>query len=153
MAHLQYSSILPLPRGQVFDYVSDLRRLPTFLPENFQLAVKRAPPRIRLGSEYEYTLARGGFKNLVWMVRINAFEQDKLFSELQVMGVFDFWQNIYRFEDHGEGLTKLTSTVEYNMPFGLLGRLADDLLVRRDLQRIFRLAHENLRAQLVRQQT
>jgi hypothetical protein len=41
-----------------------------------------------------------------------------------------------RFEEHGENETLVTDLVDYQIPLGLLGYLADDLLIKGDMRRL-----------------
>ena len=44
----------------------------------------------------------------------------------------------HRFTDLGDGTTRLTDHVDYRLPFGVLGGLADRLVIRRLMGRAFR---------------
>jgi hypothetical protein len=41
-----------------------------------------------------------------------------------------------KFEEHGPTQTLVTDIVEYEIPFGILGKLADDFFIRHDLKNI-----------------
>lgn len=147
MAHLQYSSILSHPRSTVFSYMKDYSHLPQLMPQGITLELTAPPIRMQKGAEYEFRLSRFGIHN-IWSVKIEDYQENQLFVERQILGVFDSWIHTVRFEDHGEKNTRLSHFIEYTMPFGLLGRLADDLILRRELMRIFETGHERLKAQL-----
>ena len=55
---------------------------------------------------------------------------------MQCQGPYRLWQHTHQFEAVAGG-TRMRDTVEYALPFGLLGRLAHVGWVRRDLQAIF----------------
>jgi len=62
----------------------------------------------------------------------------------QVDGPFASWVHEHRFEPAGAGRTRMLDRVEYALPYGAAGALADSLLVRRRLQRTFRYRHATL---------
>jgi ligand-binding SRPBCC domain-containing protein len=56
---------------------------------------------------------------------------------VQEKGPYRRWVHSHRFASE-EGGTRMRDRVEYELPFGILGRLAHRLLVRRQLEDIFR---------------
>jgi ligand-binding SRPBCC domain-containing protein len=69
-----------------------------------------------------------------------------------VRGPYRLWRHTHFFEDDPEG-TRVRDSVSYEIPLGRLGELADRLVVRRDLARIFdyrrRAVAEAMRVELV----
>jgi ligand-binding SRPBCC domain-containing protein len=61
----------------------------------------------------------------------------------QRQGPYALWHHEHTFRAV-EGGTEVTDTVTYALPFGPLGRLAHSLLVRRQLESIFRYRSEHL---------
>jgi ligand-binding SRPBCC domain-containing protein len=64
-----------------------------------------------------------------------------LVVDRMLKGPFASWLHEHRFEDLGDGTTRLADHVDYHLPLGVLGRVADAILVRRLLDRMFRLRH------------
>lgn len=143
MAHLHYSSVIGAPRSEVFDFVSDFAKLPLLMPEYLKLDLTAPPLTVQRGAEFEFKITRFGINNL-WSVKIEDFKEEELFTERLIMGVFDSWVHTYRFEDHGENSTRLSHFIDYQMPFGIFGRLADDLVFRKDLSNLLMFAHRKL---------
>ena len=56
---------------------------------------------------------------------------------MQEKGPYRRWVHRHRFAPE-DGGTRMRDRVEYELPFGILGRLAHRLLVRRQLESIFR---------------
>jgi ligand-binding SRPBCC domain-containing protein len=59
------------------------------------------------------------------------------FRDVQIRGPYALWEHTHSFEPDGRGGTIMRDHVVYRLPLGPLGRLAQRLLVRRDLERIF----------------
>jgi ligand-binding SRPBCC domain-containing protein len=61
-----------------------------------------------------------------------------LIVDRMLAGPFPSWVHQHRFEDLGDGTTRLTDHVDYHLPFGVLGALADRVVVRRLMDGMFR---------------
>jgi ligand-binding SRPBCC domain-containing protein len=73
-----------------------------------------------------------------WRVEAERIVEPTLVVDRMLQGPFPSWVHQHRFEDLGGGGTRLTDHVDYHLPLGLLGSVADALLVRRMLARTFR---------------
>jgi ligand-binding SRPBCC domain-containing protein len=144
VSYVKVSTVIQAPPKEVFAYLKDLAHLRGILPEDLKLDLVGPNIKMQKGAEYEFRLKRFGISS-VWSTRIEEFKEGEEFVEKQVLGYFSSWLNTYRCEPHGESSTLLTNIVEFRMRFGILGRLADDLIVRRDLSRIVTEGHEKLK--------
>lgn len=64
-----------------------------------------------------------GGRRVEWDCETTEFVRDKRISAKQIRGAFKKWQITNEFEALGESMTRVTMTVDYDMPFGLLGSL------------------------------
>ncbi|RNJ77601.1 MAG: SRPBCC family protein [Nitrosopumilus sp. B06] len=62
-------------------------------------------------------------RRLEWDCETTEFVRDKKISAKQIRGPFKKWQITNEFESLGENLTRVRMSVDYDMPFGLLGSL------------------------------
>ena len=143
MAYVQYSSVIPQKKEEIFKYITDVSHIPSLLPDDYKLKLNAPAIPMREGAEYEFTFSRYGV-SYTWSVRIEEFEPSKKFSQRQILGLFDSWVHTCKLEDHGDQNTLMTNFIEYSTPLGLLGRLFDDLFLRRDLRAMLEKAHQNL---------
>ena len=144
MAYIHYSSVLPAAPGVVFEYLKDMRHFGSLVPPTLKFELTGPSLRMQPGAEYEFRLTRFGLRYM-WIVRIEEYDEPKQFTERQVIGVFENWVHTYKFEEHGSNSTLLTNIIQYSVPFGLVGKLADDLLIRNDLMQILRYSHDKLK--------
>jgi ligand-binding SRPBCC domain-containing protein len=144
MAYIHYASVVPIPREKIFEYLKDMRHMGQLLPPGIKLELTGPSLRMQKGAEYEFRLTRFGIRYM-WVVRVEEFDEPNSFTERQVLGVFENWVHTYKFEEHGAGSTLVTNIIQYSVPFGLFGKLADDLLIRQDLTQMLRFAHEKLK--------
>lgn len=130
---LQSSQWLPRPPEDIFPFYSDAFRLEELTPPLLRFHVVTPPPiEMRAGVEIDYKLRLHGLP-LRWRSRITAWEPPHRFVDQQIKGPYRRWVHEHTFIPQ-DGGTLVKDVVEYDM---LGGRLADRLLVRRDLRRIF----------------
>lgn len=128
---------LPAPRAEVFAFFSDPANLERLTPPwlNFRIVTPAPLPRGE-GALFEYRLKVRGVP-LFWRTLIEQWDEGHGFVDRQLVGPYALWHHTHRFEDLPGGGTRITDRVRYRVGFGLLGRLATWLLVRRDIERIF----------------
>ena len=130
---LESSQWLPRPPEEIFPFYSDAFRLEELTPPMLRFHVVTPPPIVmRAGVEIDYRLRLRGIP-MRWRSRITAWEPPHRFVDEQVKGPYRRWVHEHAFIPQ-DGGTLVKDVVEYDM---LGGRLADRLLVRRDLRRIF----------------
>jgi ligand-binding SRPBCC domain-containing protein len=83
--------------------------------------------------EYDLRLHR---VRIHWLTRIESWEPDRRFVDVQLRGPYRIWHHTHLFEPHLGG-TLMRDVVRYALPLGPVGALARALFVRRDLERIF----------------
>ena len=64
-------------------------------------------------------------KRLEWDCETTEFVKDKKISAKQIEGPFKKWQITNEFEALNDNLTRITMSVDYEMPFGPLGAILD----------------------------
>ncbi len=87
------------------------------------------------GTLISYRLRLHGLP-LRWLTRIVTWEPGCRFQDVQLRGPYRVWRHTHRFAPHEQG-TRMSDRVDYELPLGPLGGVANTLLVRRDLERIF----------------
>lgn len=80
-----------------------------------------------------------------WRVRIEAVEPPHRIVDVAERSPFRAWRHEHLFQRLGPGRTLMTDRVTYRLPLGLLGRLADRLLVRRRIARALAERHRRTR--------
>jgi ligand-binding SRPBCC domain-containing protein len=73
---------------------------------------------------------------VTWRTRIERWEPPHCFVDVQLSGPFARWEHTHTFRVHAGG-TLIGDRVDYRMPFGVLGAIAQRVLIGRDLERIF----------------
>lgn len=86
---------------------------------------------------------------LTWRMTstISAWERPAYFVDEQVSGPFRHWRHEHRFEAAPRpGATLMTDIVDFSAPAGLLGTIADLLVLRRYLTRLIHVRNDHIRA-------
>ena len=132
---------LPQPRDKVFAFFSDAQNLDLITPPwvHFR-TVTPGPMEIHLGTLIDYKLRIHGFP-VRWRSEITAWEPPLRFVDEQVRGPYRLWIHEHTFAQR-DGNTLVSDRVQYAVPFDWL---AHPLLVRRDVERIFRYRNDMLR--------
>jgi ligand-binding SRPBCC domain-containing protein len=73
---------------------------------------------------------------LNWVTEITHIVENKFFVDEQRIGPYALWHHQHFFEVE-EDQVKMTDIVTYKPPFGYLGRIANTLFIRKQIQAIF----------------
>jgi ligand-binding SRPBCC domain-containing protein len=130
----------PGPPEEVFPFFADAGNLERITPPWLRFRIVAAPQRLDLGSLIDYRLRVRGVP-VRWRTEITAWEPPHRFVDDQVRGPYRWWRHEHLFEDV-DGGTRAVDRVDYAPPGG---RVANRLLVQRDLERIFAYRQEVLR--------
>jgi ligand-binding SRPBCC domain-containing protein len=142
---LQREQRLPGTPEEVFEFFADARNLEAITPPLLRFRVVTPEPiAMRRGTLIRYRLRVRGIP-VSWLTEIEDWDPPHRFVDRQLKGPYALWHHTHTFEPDGTE-TIMRDTVRYRVGFGPLGTLADRLLVRRDVARIF-----DFRAQRVRE--
>jgi ligand-binding SRPBCC domain-containing protein len=133
---LHRSQFIPRPRREVFAFFSDATNLERITPSFVGFRILTPGPLVlRPGAIIDYQLRLYGVP-IRWRTRIETFDPDLAFTDIQLSGPYRSWHHRHTFVD-APGGTRMEDTVDYELPLGWLGHVARRLFVERSLQRIF----------------
>ncbi|MDM1043084.1 MULTISPECIES: SRPBCC family protein [Empedobacter] len=81
---------------------------------------------------------------LKWQTKIIQVEHQKSFTDFQQKGPYKYWKHFHEFIPNEKGIL-MKDTVEYELPFGVLGNVVHSLLVKKKLNKIFDYRHQVLK--------
>jgi ligand-binding SRPBCC domain-containing protein len=73
---------------------------------------------------------------LKWRTRISQVELNRSFTDLQERGPYKYWSHFHEFIPNSKGVL-IKDTVDYELPFGILGNIAHRIFVGKKLADIF----------------
>jgi len=158
---------VPYPVELVFAFFANPANLPHLMPRKFETQIEDArieppPPRPVAADEarrFKSVAAGVGSEMLIsfypipwvprrvsWLARVTEFEWNSHFCDAQVRGPFTAFNHRHgiraEFRDGREG-TLVSDRVEYQLPYGLMGRVAG-AMVRRQLASSFAFRQKRL---------
>ncbi len=80
---------------------------------------------------------------LKWKTEITQLEKLKSFTDFQLEGPYKYWNHYHEFIPNSHGVL-MRDTVDYELPWGLLGNIAHRLFVKKKLDYIFNFRHQVL---------
>jgi ligand-binding SRPBCC domain-containing protein len=135
------------PVAEVFEFFSKAENLERLTPPWLKLQILTPTPvKMERGATIEYALRVRGIP-IRWLTQIEQWNPPFEFVDIQLKGPYKLWRHTHRFSEIAGG-TKIEDTVEYALPFGILGRIVNRLLVARDINKIFDYRAEQVRALL-----
>ncbi len=133
---LETSLLVPRARPEVFRFFAEPGNLETITPPDLRFEILTPLPIVmRAGALVAYRLRLAGLR-FGWLTRIDAFEPEERFVDVQLRGPYRRWRHTHLFEEVPQG-TLVRDRVEYELPLGPVGELAHRLFVRSRLRRIF----------------
>jgi len=127
---------VPHSLPEVFDFFSRAENPVRITPPWMRFRILTPPPiQMNRGTTIAYGLRIRGIP-LRWLTQIVQWDPPYAFVDLQAKGPYRYWHHTHRFSEV-DGGTSIVDIVEYELPFGLLGRLVHRLRVARDLEQIF----------------
>lgn len=132
------------PIENVFEFFSDPANLESLTPPwlGFRILGATDAP-VRLGTRIKYRLRLNGIP-LRWESVISEYDPGRMFADEQLRGPYRYWYHRHLFRAV-EGGVEIEDLVEYELPFGVLGRLVHAAIVRRQLRGIFEFRRARMR--------
>ncbi|MBC2601306.1 SRPBCC family protein [Puniceicoccus vermicola] len=139
MPFLQTEAIIPLPREEVFPFFALAENLEKITPDSLKFEILTPLPiEMEEGVLIDYRLRIGGIPQS-WQTLISRWDPPFQFVDEQMKGPYRKWVHTHTFRECDAG-TEMTDRVEYELPFGPLGKIAHPI-IRRQLRKIF--THRN----------
>ncbi len=95
------------------------------------------------GQVISYTVRPLAGIPMTWVTEITHVNTPNYFVDEQRFGPYAFWHHQHFLKEVPGGV-EMRDIVHYALPLGLLGRLANSLLVKNKLQKIFDFRHKKL---------
>lgn len=126
---------VPQPLEKVFNFFSRPQNLQEITPPWLNFRIARVEGELHAGSLIEYKLRVHGFP-MRWTSEIAEWMPPNRFVDNQIRGPYALWHHEHSFTAANGG-TRIRDEVHYILPFGIVGRMVHELMVRRDVSAIF----------------
>jgi ligand-binding SRPBCC domain-containing protein len=135
---LSRSQFLPISMNDAWAFFSDPRNLQRITPKemNFRVLTDLDGESMYAGQIINYKVSPLAGISMGWTTEITHCEDKKYFVDEQRFGPYSFWHHKHFFEETENGIIA-KDIVDYGLPFGVIGWLANALFVRNKLNQIF----------------
>ncbi len=145
MPVLELTTLIAAPIGLVFDLSRSVDLHVESTAHTRERAVAgRTRGLLGLGDVVTWEANHFGLRQRL-TVRIVAYDRPHHFRDSMVSGAFRRFDHDHRF-DSDDQMTRVTDTFDYTSPLGLLGKLADQLFLKRYMRRLLRTRNAVIKA-------
>jgi ligand-binding SRPBCC domain-containing protein len=129
---------LPISKYRAWDFFSSPRNLPLITPRKIGVEITgiSGGERIYEGQVVSYRFLALPLIRIGWETVITDVRYCECFTHRQRKGPYASWAHRHSFTSVPGGV-EIEDNVEYALPFGWFGRLANAMLVRRELEEVF----------------
>jgi uncharacterized protein YbjT (DUF2867 family)/ligand-binding SRPBCC domain-containing protein len=134
---LSATQLVPRPIDEVFAFFERPENLGRITPASMGFEFLTGDREMREGLRIDYRIRPLLGIPVTWQTRITDYRPPNGFRDVQLRGPYRRWEHHHTFE-MVDGGTLVRDDIDYEIPFGPLGDLANRLVVRTELERIFR---------------
>jgi ligand-binding SRPBCC domain-containing protein len=137
---------LPISKEEAWTFFSDPSQLENITPDHMSMKpMQELPKYMYEGMVILYRIEPFFKINMKWVTEITHIQEGEYFIDEQRFGPFRFWHHRHRLIENKDGV-ELQDTVQYVMPFSILGRVAHRFFVRKRIENIFSYRKKQLEA-------
>jgi ligand-binding SRPBCC domain-containing protein len=137
MYQLKRTQFIPADIDVCWEFFSNPNNLQKITPEYMRFQVlTEVPDTMYPGLMIAYKVRPVLGIPLNWLTEITHVEHHRFFVDEQRIGPYKIWHHEHHFVPVDGGV-EMTDIVTYHLPFGILGKLAHALFVRKQLEGIF----------------
>ena len=129
---------IPATIDQVWDFISSPDNLKKITPEymGFNITSKLLSQKMYPGMIISYNVSPVLGIKMTWVTEITHVKEKEYFVDEQRVGPYSMWHHEHKIEPI-EGGVLMTDIVSYKPPFGILGSIANSILIKKQLKEIF----------------
>lgn len=144
MPTLVLETIIRARAETCFDLMRDVRlHVQTTAETNEAAIVGVTDGMIGIGQTITFQSRHFGFRQRL-TVNVVEFDRPRLFVDQMTAGAFKSFRHIHEFLPH-DNRTLMRDTLVWEMPFGILGKIADKVFVKRHLRNLVATRNDRLK--------
>lgn len=135
---LQKTQKIPATIEKVWDFISSPANLKKITPAymGFDITSKNLPEKMYPGMIISYRVSPVLGLKTTWVTEITHVKTYEYFVDEQRVGPYFMWHHEHKIEAIQGGVL-MTDIVSYKPPFGFLGSIANEIMIKRKLKEIF----------------
>jgi ligand-binding SRPBCC domain-containing protein len=137
--HFKFEQNLPIPLAEAWDFFSSPLNLSKITPAkmNFVITSDFAPDaKMYPGMLISYKVSPVFGIRMNWVTEITHVKEFDYFVDEQRTGPYALWHHQHHFKEIKGGV-QMTDILTYAIPFGVIGQLANAILVEKEVRSIF----------------
>ena len=136
--HLQAKQFIKSDLNTVWEFISSPLNLAKITPAymGFEILSDARETHMYPGQIIEYYIKPVAGIRLHWVTEITHVRDKEFFVDEQRFGPYKFWHHKHVLKEVPGGI-EMSDSVHYQLPFGIFGKLAHMLFVKKQLQEIF----------------
>ncbi|MBU2997314.1 SRPBCC family protein [Cellulophaga baltica] len=141
---LHAKQTLPISQKEAWDFLSNPANLKVITPESMGFKVLAgADKKMFAGQIIQYTVAPLPGVNTRWVTEITHVNEGTYFVDEQRFGPYSLWHHKHFIKKAENGI-EMEDIIDYKIPFGIFGQLAQYLFIKKQLTKIFNYREEKL---------
>ena len=143
--HIYFEQKIPQSLDVVWDFIANPKNLALITPPSMGLDItsKDLPEKIYTGMIISYIIKPLFGLKMLWLTEIKHLKEREYFVDEQRAGPYKLWHHQHKLTQF-DGYVLMSDIVTYKPPYGLLGTIANSLVIRNKLDEIFRFRKEAL---------
>lgn len=135
---IQTSQLIKSDLNTVWNFMSSPKNLASITPDymGFQILNDLHGDTMYSGQIIEYNVSPILGIKLHWVTEITHIKDKSYFVDEQRFGPYTFWHHKHFLKETSQGI-EMNDLVHYKLPFGALGKLANTLFIKKQLQEVF----------------
>jgi ligand-binding SRPBCC domain-containing protein len=136
---IHFTQKMPISLEKAWDFFSSPLNLAKITPKSMSFIVTSdytEKTKMYEGMLITYKVAPLLGIKMNWMTEITTVREHQYFIDEQRFGPFKFWHHEHHFEEIDGGVL-MTDKLTYGIPFGVIGQLANEIIVAKQTQEIF----------------
>jgi ligand-binding SRPBCC domain-containing protein len=128
---------LPISIEEAWDFFSNPGNLPLITPPSLGLRITSGlKDKMYPGMIITYVITPILGIPVDWVTEITHVSEPRFFVDEQRFGPYRFWHHKHLFREIETGV-EIEDVVDYSLPFGPIGRIVNEMVVKRELKKIF----------------
>lgn len=145
MHRLVFKQTIPLNKEKLWDFISSPGNLNLITPSEmaFEILSELDSEKMYSGQIINYKVSPLMGIKLNWVTEITHVEEGSYFVDEQRFGPYSFWHHKHFLKEISGGV-EMIDIIDYKLPFGFIGRLINQIMVKGKLNAIFEFRRKKL---------
>ena len=129
---------LPATKEEVWDFISSPANLKVITPDymGFHITTKHLATKMYAGQIISYTVKPALGISVTWVTEISQVKEMEYFIDTQLVGPYKLWYHQHTIKKIDGGVL-MTDLITYAPPMGVLGKIANSLMISNKINQIF----------------